>query len=408
MKICIFTNHFFPEEFKVNDVAFELQKMGHSVTVITAIPDYPHGRFFKGYSLFRRRAEMINGLSVIRLPIIPRGKGSTFRIILNYLSFYISVSIFTFFHAFRNKYDRIFVHLTSPFFVGLAAVHLKKRQKIPLLFWTLDLWPESISSASSIKSPYIIKPINKMVCYVYNNCDKILIGSKGFASSICAKGNYKEKLVYFPNWSEYNSYELNNIANMPLIEPFVSKKEDDFIVLFAGNLGEAQNLDAVIQAAVILKKNKNIKFVFIGDGRKKEYLLNIVKQYNLDNIVYFTGRFPIETMPSFMKESDVLLVSLKDEHCFNLTVPSKVQFYMSQAKPILGMLNGDGADLIHEAHCGLAVKAGDYNALSESIKKLYKMPKEELIKLGKNGKEFYDANFQKSQRMHQLNKLLED
>jgi len=247
-----------------------------------------------------------------------------------------------------------------------------------------------------------------MVCYVYNNCDKILIGSKGFASSICAKGNYKDKLVYFPNWSEYNSNESDNIANIPLIEPFVSKKEDDFIVLFAGNLGEAQNLDSVIQTAVILKENKNIKFVFIGDGRKKEYLLNIVKQYNLDNIVYFTGRFPIETMPSFMKESDVLLVSLKDEHCFNLTVPSKVQFYMSQAKPILGMLNGDGADLIHEAHCGLAVKAGDYNALSESIKKLYKMPKEELIKLGKNGKEFYDANFQKSQRMHQLNKLLED
>lgn len=406
MRICIFTNHFYPEDFKVNDIAFELAKLGYDITVLTAIPDYPKGKFFDGYSLFKRRHEIVNGVNVIRLPIIPRGKGGAFRLVLNYISYYFCLTIFTFFHSFLNKYDRIFVHLTSPFFIGVCAKKLSKRQKIPMIFWTLDLWPESLISAGGFKNKVLIKNQTKMVSKVYDQCSKILIGSKGFEKSICKKGDFKDKLVYFPNWAEDVKGEIPPDFDINKVEPFASKKENDFILLFAGNLGEAQNLDAIIEAAYLLKNENRIKFVFVGDGRRKKNLENIVKEKSLHNTVFFTGRFPITTMPIFMQNADVLLFSLKDEPCFNLTVPSKVQFYMAQGKPVLSMINGDGADLVKEATCGFSVNAGDYTTFSKAILTMSKMTKSELVELGYNGKKFYENNFKKQQRIEQLCEIL--
>ena len=404
MEVCIFTNHFYPEEFKVNDVAFELVKRGFDVTVLTAIPDYPKGKFFDGYSLTKRRKEDVNGVHVIRLPIIPRGKGGAIRLVLNYVSYFFFLSIFTFFHSFKHKYDRIFVHLTSPFFIGVCARKMSKRQKIPMIFWTLDLWPESLISADGISNPLIIKPQIKMVRKVYEQCSKILIGSKGFEKSICEKGDFKDKLVYFPNWAEDVKGDIPVDFDIKSIKPFDDK--DAFIILFAGNLGEAQNLDAVIEAANLVRENSNIKFIFVGDGRRKEHLENLVKEKELTETVLFLGRYPINTMPVFMKKASVLLFSLKDEPCFNLTVPSKVQFYMAQGKPILAMINGDGADLVKEAECGMGVPAGDSEGLAESIKKMAAMDNKELCAFGEKGKQFYYDNFTKEQRMEQLEEIL--
>lgn len=408
MKICIFTNHFYPEDFKVNDIAFELSNLGHKITVLTAIPDYPKGKFYAGYSLFKRRREVVNGVNVIRLPIIPRGKGDAIRLVLNYLSYYFCLSVFTFFHGLKNKYDRIFVHLTSPFFIGVCAKKLSNRQRIPLLFWVLDLWPESLISAGGISNPLIIKPQITMVKKVYDQCSKILISSKGFEKSICEKGNYKSKLVYFPNWAEDVRGDAPEDFDINKIEPFASKSEADFILLFAGNIGEAQNLDAVLKAANLLKNEKRIKFVFVGDGRRKETLEQFARENELHDTVFFLGRYPITTMPVFMNAADVLMFSLKDELCFNLTIPAKVQFYMSQGKPVLAMINGDGAELVEEAKCGLSVKAGDSEHFAAAIEALSKMSKEELEKLGHNGKVFYENNFTKQQRINQLNDLLNE
>lgn len=406
MNICIFTNHFYPEDFKVNDIAFELAKLGHEITVLTAIPDYPKGKFYDGYSLFKRRREVVNGVNVIRLPIIPRGKGGAIRLVLNYLSYYFCLSIFTFFHSLRNKYDRVFVHLTSPFFIGVCARKLSKKQKIPLLFWVLDLWPESLSSAGGINNPLIIKSQIRMVQKVYNQCSKILISSKGFEKSICEKGDYKNKLVYFPNWAEDIKGECPQDFDINKIEPFASKSEADFILLFAGNIGEAQNLDAIVEAAKLLKDEKNIKFVFVGDGRRKENLEHFSRENGLNETVYFLGRYPIETMHVFMNAADVLIFSLKDELCFNLTVPAKVQFYMSQEKPILAMINGDGAELVETAKCGFSVNAGNSEAFAKKVIKLFNMSKNELQALGENGRQYYQENFTKEQRITQLNDLL--
>lgn len=407
MKVCIFTNHFLPEDFKVNDIAFELAKKGFEITVITAIPDYPKGKYFDGYSLTKRRKEVINGVNVIRLPIIPRGKGGGIKLILNYISYYFCCSIFTFFHSFTHKYDKVFVHLTSPFFVGNCARYLSKKQHIPLIFWVLDLWPESLISAGGITNPLIIKPQIKMVQRVYNQCNKILISSKGFEKSICEKGDFKNKLVYFPNWAEEIKGECPKDFDITKITPFDNQKKDDFIILFAGNIGEAQNLDSVLLTAELLKENEEIKFVFVGDGRRRESLMQQVQEKQLQKTVYFPGRYPLQTMPVFMDKASVLLFSLKDELCFNLTIPAKVQFYMSQAKPILAMINGDGADLIKEANCGFSVPAGDSENLAKTILNMSKLKKEELEALGTNGKNYYDNNFTKSQRIEQLVNIFE-
>jgi glycosyltransferase involved in cell wall biosynthesis len=180
--------------------------------------------------------------------------------------------------------------------------------------------------------------------------------------------------------------------------------ENCFIVLFAGNIGEAQNLDFVIDVIAELK-NDRMKFVFVGSGRKKEYLEGRVKRLGLSESVFFLGQYPIDAMPAFMQMADVLLVSLKDEIIFGLTIPSKVQFYMAQGKPILAILNGDGADLINKAKCGLTVPADNRILLKDAIRKLYLIPKEELNTMGQNGKRYYEQTFIKEKRMDQLDKL---
>ena len=405
MRLCIFTNHFFPEEFKVNDIAFDLAKRGHTIVVITAIPDYPKKRMFRAYySLFKKRKEIIDGVTIIRLPIIPRYNGSAVFLLLNYVSYFFTSYIFTYFHSFFHKYDGIFVHETSPFFIGLAAVHLKRRQNIPLLFWTLDLWPESLSAAGKIKNTFLLSPFEKMVKYVYNNCDKILIGSQGFEQSICAKGSYKEKCVYFPNWAEDTEPMLPSLVDVS-IYPFSCFSKNDFVFLFAGNLGAAQNLSFILNAASKVRHLKQIRFVFIGDGRCRNDILEFIRKNNLMDTVFAPGRFPLSTMPLFMQRANVLMVSLKDDPIFNLTVPAKVQFYMSQGKPILAMLNGDTAKLIEEAMCGLSVAVSKLTDLVEAIMHYSIMPKKELNKMGLNGKMYYDQHFKKNLRIEQLEKL---
>jgi len=401
IRLCIFTNHFYPEDFKVNDVAFELSKRGYDVTLVTAIPDYPQGKFYDGYSWFRRRKEIVNGVLVHCLPIIPRGKGGKIRLVFNYVSYLISALFFTVFFLYRQKYDAVFVHLTSPFFIGFPAVLLKRRQKIPLVFWTLDLWPESLSAAGGINNRYILNSQVKLVRFVYDNCDKILIGSQGFKKSICEKGDYADKLVYFPNWAEDITPSEDAQAYRQM-EPFASFGEGDFVILFAGNIGEAQNLDNILDIALTLKENRAIKFVFLGDGRRREQLVRKVEKYALSQTVFFPGRFPLDSMPVFMQRADVLFVSLKDMPIFSLTVPSKLQFYMAQGKPVLAMLNGDGAELINEAECGVAVPANDGYALRLAIERLYNMPKNELACMGTNGKRYYDKYFPKEKRIEQL------
>ncbi|MBN9295365.1 MAG: glycosyltransferase family 4 protein [Filimonas sp.] len=397
-RVLIFTNHFYPETFKINDVAFHLNNEGLDITVITGIPNYPKGKFFPGYGFFNRRKEEINGVRVIRLPLIPRGRGSGVRLVINYISFAISIVLYSLSLFFRRKekYDIILVHHTSPVFVGIGGVIAKKMQGAKLLFWDLDLWPESIIAASNIKNRLVINSINKLVRWIYKNSDTIFIGSRSFSKPITEKGVNKKKIIYFPNWAE----------DIFTKEAFVKLDNSDFAnsfnIMFAGNIGEAQDFDSIIECAKLTQKY-NIKWLIVGNGRKLHWVKEQIERFTLKNIILM-GHYPIDNMPGIFKYANVMLVSLKDREIFKLTVPAKIQAYMASKKPIIAMLNGEGAQIIKEANCGKVCNAEDFLEMSKKILELYSLSNEELIQLGLNGFDYYKKHFEKEKV---LNNLLE-
>jgi len=399
MKILLVTQYFFPENFKSNDIAFELSKKGHEVTVLTGLPNYPEGKIHPDYGFFKKRTEIINGVKVIRTLLIPRGKGGGIRLFLNYFSWAFFASLRALTLAFQKKFDVILVHEPSPITQGFPAIVVKKIQRIPLYFWVLDLWPESLTSAGGINNKIVLSFFTKIVQYIYNNSDKILISSKGFKESVLTKGNYEEKLVYFPNWAEDSILKGNSDYNIPELPK-------GFKILFAGNIGVAQDVDSIIKTSLILKEKLDIHFVFVGDGRSKKQLEDFVRENDLSKTVHFLGRFPIEAMKTFFDQSDILLVSLKDELIFNLTVPAKLQAYMCTKKTILGMLNGEGASIIKEANCGFSVNAGDSEALAKEIIKLYEMDKQERDLFGENGFKYFEENFTMTKCINNLEAIL--
>lgn len=394
-KIFFVTQYFYPEEFKGNDIAFDLAKRGVEVTVLTGIPNYPRGCYLKSYGLFQRRKEIVNGVKVIRVPQIPRGSNSI-QLAFNYLSFAIIASVFAFFHCLFHKYDCCFIQQLSPVTMALPGVVFKKIMRKPVYTWVLDLWPESLVSAGGINNEYILSFFEYVVKIIYRNSDKILISSKGFESSILGKGKFGDKIVYYPNWVEdvFVNCGKKDTPDLPR----------GFRIMFAGNIGEAQDFDHIIEAAKLLKAQDDIKFIIIGDGRKKVWVDEQILNYQLRGIVYMLGRYPIDYMPSFFAKADVMLVSLKNELIFNLTVPAKIQAYMSMKKPILAMMNGEGASLIEDAKCGLSVCAESPEDLVLAIKKLKSLSREERIELGENGKKYCDKHFNKE---HSLNYLYE-
>lgn len=276
-----------------------------------------------------------------------------------------------------------------------------------MLLWVLDLWPESVSAAGGIYNQSILRVLELIVKGVYKNCDAILVGSKGFKKSINEKGNFDSKLIYFPNWAEEIA-DIQIDEQYKKLEPFARFSPNDFIFLFAGSIGEAQNLDCIIEAIASMKIRDNVKFVFLGEGRKKHYLINKLKSLALDNVCFFPGRFPLKTMPYFMSKADALLVSLKSNKIFSLTVPAKVQFYMAQGKPILAMLDGEGADLINSASCGIASNAGDVVQFRNAVRKFLELDKKALKQMGENGRKYYLENFAKEKRIDQLDKMLKN
>ncbi len=399
MRLLIITQYFYPENFKSNDLAWGLSQRGFSVDVLTGIPNYPEGKYFRGYGPFNKRCEIIDGVRIYRAFLVSRGNGSGFRLSLNYFSFAFFSSLWVLFFFIFRKYDAILVHEPSPVTQGIPAVILKKIRKIPLYFWVLDLWPESIIHVGGIKNKQIITFIEKITQSIYKNSDKILISSKGFRDSILRKGDYNKKIIYFPNWGEdifINGSEFK-LPSLP----------EGFKVVFAGSIGEAQDFDAILKAAKNLNDHPEIKWIFAGDGRKVEWVINYINENNLLN-VHLLGRLPLAAMPSLFKKSDVMLVSLRDKPIFNLTVPAKIQAYMAASKPIIAMLNGEGANIIKEAGCGLRVDSGDYTRLAESVLEMSRMNKNELNDLGNSGFNYYAKNFSKKECIDNLYRILSD
>ena len=402
MNILIVTQYFYPENFKSNDLAFDLQKRGHNVTVLTSIPDYPQGKFYKGYGIFKKRREIINGVKVLRTLVIPRGNGGGVRLALNYLSWAFIASLWALIIALSRRFDLVIVHETSPVTQGFPALVVKSIRRCPIYFWVLDLWPESLQAAGGINNKYILSFFTWVTKIMYKYSEKILISSRGFSESILEKGDFGNKIVYFPNWAE------DVFANPPALTPeqmqTVDSLPDGFKVMFTGNIGEAQDFTHVMEAANLLKQYKYIKFILIGDGRKRPWVTDFIAKNGLSDTVIWMGRFPLEMMPAFCKKSDVLFLALKDDFIFSLTAPAKLQSYMAMRKPIVAMINGETQNIISEAGCGICVNACDYKSFAESILKLSNMT--ELSDLGDAGYLYYKKNFSKETCLANLSDMI--
>lgn len=398
MKVLFITQYFYPEVFRGNDIAFDLVKRGVEVTVVTAIPNYPGGSFFKGYGLFRKRKETIQGVKVIRIPVFPRGKGGKVQLLLNYFSFAFFASAYTIYLAFTKKFTCCFIQQLSPVTLALPAVVYKKIRKIPIYTWVLDLWPESLTSAGGVTNKYVLAFFDQIVKSIYRNSDRILISSQRFSESIKLKGNFEDRLIYFPNWAEeiFTQYSNFTIPELPI----------GFKVVFAGNIGESQDFESIIKAAVELKEMKDIKFIIIGDGRKKQWVDDCIKKEQLEETVFTLGRYSLESMPAFFVRADAMLLTLKDELVFNQTVPAKLQAYMAAGKPVIAMLNGEGTDIINKANCGYTTNAGDYKNLAGIIQKMKDLRVEEREYLGENGKKYCELNFSKKTCLNNLYNII--
>jgi glycosyltransferase involved in cell wall biosynthesis len=383
----IVTQYFWPENFRINDLAQGLVKIGHRVTVLTGKPNYPSGRFFEGYSFWGKSRDMFAGMEVIRVPLVPRGDGSGVRLALNYLSFALFASLLAPFRV-RNKTDVILVYGPSPVTVGLPAVVLKRVKHAPILFWVQDLWPESLSATGGVQSKWVLKLVASLVCFIYKGCDLVLVQSRSFVERVRVLGAQAEKIRYFPNSAE----ELYRPVPREAV-PQSGMLPDGFRVMFAGNIGAAQSFETILDAAARLRDRREIHWVILGDGRQSNWVQQQVSGRGLSHCVHLLGRYPVESMPEWFAQADVLLVTLKKDPVFALTIPSKIQSYMACGRPILAALEGEGARIVEEARAGIVVPSEDPPALAKAVLQLSLLPTTEREAMGLNGRRYFLQEF---------------
>ena len=399
MKILLITQYFYPENFKGNDIAFEFAKRGYQVDVLTGIPNYPGGKYLKGYGIFKKRVETINEVRVYRVFQFPRGESSKLLMVLNYFSFPLFASLGCLFFFAWKKYDRILVQQLSPIFQAYPAILLKKFKHIPVYMWILDIWPDALRSAAGIKNERIIGSVDRFVQSVYKNCDKLLISSRQFTPLINRKKDYSDKLIYFPNWSD-DILKMKSVYDIP-------KLPEGFKIMIAGNLGKSQNLEAVTEVMLGLKDVTEVKWVFVGGGSRKEWLESFINENGLENRAICVGQYPFEAMPVFFAQASAMLVTLRAgfPH-LEAVVPARLQSYMSAGRPVLAMIGCGGADIIEESQCGFSVPAGDSNALIKVIKEKVLANKEAFEKMGENGRNYFIKHFRMDDCIDNLEKIL--
>ncbi len=402
MRILVVSQYFWPESFRVNDLVKEWVQRGHQVIVLTGLPNYPEGKVFDAYRKKPSAFAEYEGAKVLRVPMLPRGTGGL-RLMLNYISFVLSGTVLGPWYLRGWVADVIFVFEPSPVTVGLPAIWLGKIKRTPVVFWALDLWPETLAAIGVVRSPRLLGWVGHMVRFIYNRCTLVLGQSRGFMGSIANYCDDKAKIRYFPNWAEdvYRNDKVKPAREVPELP-------NGFTIVFAGNIGEAQDMSAVLDAADRLKSDPGIRWVIVGDGRKADWLQSEVARRDLGKQFLLPGRFPVERMPSFYAHADALLVSLRPDPVFSMTIPGKVQSYLMAGIPLLGMLDGEGSAVIRNAQAGLTCKAGDGAALAQAVLDLAAMSQAERNQLGSNGRIYAENEFGRVQLMDKLEALLSE
>lgn len=380
MRILIISQYFWPENFRVNELAEYLKKKNHKITVLTGVPNYPKGKIYKEYKINHKKFKRYKSIEIIRAPIIPRGS-NYFTLFLNYLSFIITCTITGIFTLKKKKYDKIFFFATSPIFSAIPAIIIGKIKNIPLSIWILDLWPETLYQYKFFKIKIIDKILRFFIKKIIKSFDVIFVQSPLFISKIKKLFDHK-KIIFLPAWYE-NNYLKKTI-------PIKYKKITR--IVFAGNLGEAQNLVLLIKKINKLKSNIPIKFFFIGDGRCKVEIKKFLLNNKKNNNIFVTKSYSNSKMPKILSHADYLLISLKDIEPFNLTIPGKLQNYMALGKPIISFSEGIVNKVILSANCGYSANINKVN-INKFFNEVVKNKKK--IDMSKNSLSYAKQNFKR-------------
>lgn len=404
LRILVVTQYFWPENMRINDLVRDFTEKGHSVTVLTGLPNYPEGEVFEQFKAAPERFSQYHDARIVRVPMLPRHKRSI-SLILNYLSFFTSASVAGAYKLRGEQFDAVFVYAVSPIMAAIPALVLGRLKKAPVFVWVLDLWPETLRAVGVLKNPKLLSLVGKMVSWIYNRTDYLLMQSHGFFENVktyCTKDIAPERLVYFPSWAE-DDFSAVHTPDSTLL----AADDNVFTVVFAGNLGEAQDLPAVLDAAEQLVGKVAVRWVIVGDGRMSEWLSQEVRSRGLDNVLLL-GRHPLEEMPGLFARADALLVSLKTNDVFEKTIPGKVQAYLASGRPLLGMINGEAARVIDESGAGFTCASGDAQGLARITLALANTEAMQLQVMGESGREYYLKHYSKSRLLARLEELFQN
>lgn len=392
-KILVVSQYFYPEQFRITDICETWVKEGHEVTVLTGIPNYPEGDFFEGYGINSKRKEQYNGINIIRIPIVPRKKNSL-MMGLNYLSFVVSGFFWKLFH--KEDYDFVFIYEVSPMTQAIPAVQFAKKKGIPCYIYVMDLWPENFEVITGIHNPLILSVLNRMVDYIYKNCNKIFTASQSFKKNIENRGTDPDKVFFWPQYAE--EFYAPTLDKSPKI-----KQDGKINITFAGNIGEAQGLEILPTVGKRVKEeNLNIRFNLIGNGRYKNKLKSEIQKNKLEEYFNFIDSVPAEEIPKLLSASDFSFVSLKKNKIFSMTIPAKLQSSMACGIPILLSADGEVQEIINESKAGFASDSGDVEGLLENLRKIVIMTENDIKKLGIQSRNYFENHFERNKLMKEI------
>lgn len=399
IKVLIVTQYYWPETFRITEVAQSLREAGCDVTVLTGQPNYPEGVVQGGYSAASLRTQIHDGLTIYRVPLVPRGHGSALRLVINYLSFVMSAAVFGAWLLRGQRFDAILVYAPSPILQAIPAIWLAWLKGAKLVTWVQDLWPESLSATGFVRSPKILGAVSAVVRWIYRRNDLLLVQSRAFVEPVLRMAG--RTVVYHPNPGELA------FSAAQAEQPSALQLGPGFNVVFAGNLGTVQALDTVLAAAQLLRDKQGLRFILVGSGSRGEWLRQEIERLGLEN-VRMVGRFPPSDMPGILVQASALLVSLVRDPIMSQTVPSKVQAYLAAGRPIIAALDGEGARVVAEAGAGVACPAGDARALAGAVRQLCDASPEERQRMAQSGRAYYEQHFEPELLARRLKQILVD
>lgn len=395
MNLLIISQYFWPESFRINDIVRSLSMKGLKIEVLTGKPNYPKGVFYEGYKLLGIHQERYSNSNILRVPIFPRGSKNSLSLFLNYITYIMSALLFGSIYYRKKNFDIIFVYGISPILQAIPALFIGQIKNVPVIIWVQDLWPDSLEATGYIKNKFILKLNKFIVSLIYQKADLLLVQSKAFISPVKSMAA-ATPVVYYPNSVENFFYSSANT-----VVPDIPSLHIGFSILFAGNVGAAQAVEVIVEAAYLLKEKKDIRIVILGTGSRWDWMNEQVTSRGLTNL-FLEGQYPVETMPGLMRKASALLVSLSDKPIFAATIPNKIQSYLAVGRPILACLNGEGARIVEEAQAGLSVPAEDAVGLASAILRLYEMPVLDREIMGKNGRNYFKEHFDHDKLIDQL------